>query len=124
MTTKKKKKAENEGALTASATLKHVRISPRKLRLVVNLVKGKHVEEALKILRFNPKKGSRIAEKTLQAAIANAREAKGADADKLWIKDGWVNMGRTIERYMPGAQGRANPIRKRSSHLTFVLSER
>ena len=118
------KRANPKDSAVAHATLRHVRISPRKLRLVVNLVKGKHVEEALKILRFNPRKGSRITEKVLQSAIANARETKGADVDRLWVTGGFVNMGRTLKRHMPQAQGRATPVEKKSAHLTILLGEK
>lgn len=120
----KKRKDSNIATETARATARHVRISPRKARLVIELVKGRHVEEALKILRFTPKKGARITEKLLQSAIANARETKGADVDRLWVTGGSVGMGRTLKRFMPRAQGRATPIKKSSSHITIVLGER
>ena len=118
-----KSETENSSAL-ASATLRHVRISPQKARLMVDLIRGKQVEPALQILRFNPRKGARLVEKLLNSAIANAREVKGADVDKLWVTQGWVNAGRTIKRYMPRARGSANTILKRSSHITVVVGEK
>lgn len=105
----------------ASATLSQVKISPRKLRLVVDLVRGKHIEEALQILRFLPKKGAEIAEKLLLSAISNARETTNADIDSLYIGRVTVDMGKTMKRFMPRAQGRATQILHRSSCVKFDL---
>jgi large subunit ribosomal protein L22 len=113
-----------KGELVGTATLRHMRISPRKLRLVLNMIKGKQVEPALQILQFSPRKGALEARKLLQSAIANARERKQADVDRLWVTNGFVNMGRVLKRYMPAAHGRATPIRKRSSHMTIELGQR
>ncbi|RMG42785.1 MAG: 50S ribosomal protein L22 [Candidatus Dadabacteria bacterium] len=115
---------ENDRKYLARATLNQVRIAPRKARLVLNMIKGKQVEPALHILRLSPRKGARILHKLLTSAIANAREHKGANVDDLWVTGGWVNMGRTMKRYMPRAQGRATPIRKRSSRITVIVGER
>jgi len=99
-------------------------MSPLKGRLVINLIKGRQVEPALKILRYSPKKGAGFAKKLLESAIATAREHARADVDRLWVTGGWVNEGRTLKRYMPAAHGRATPIRKRSAHMTIVLGEK
>jgi large subunit ribosomal protein L22 len=121
-----KKTTKQAGSKTevASATLRSIRMSPRKARLVIDLIRGKQVEPALAILKFSPKKGAKIAYKLLQSAIANAREQARADVDRLWITKGWVDEARTLKRYMPAAHGRALPIRKRASHITIVLGEK
>lgn len=120
----KVKKEAAEQSYAGRATLRHVRVSPRKARLVIDLIKGKQVEPALQILENSPKKTAEFASKLLRSAIANARERSSADVDKLWVVGGWVDMGRTLTRYMPRAQGRATPIKKRSSHITLLLGEK
>ena len=115
--------SEGRSAL-ASATVKHIRIAPQKARLIVDLIRGRQVEPAMQILRFNSKKGARFVEKLLRSAIDNARESAGADTDKLWVTRAWVGEGRTIKRFMPRARGSANSIFKRSSHITLVVGEK
>lgn len=109
---------------SASATLRHVRISPRKLRLIINMVKGRQLAEAESVLKMSPHKGSKIILKLLDSAKHNAKDRKSLDVDRLWVTAGWVDMGRTLKRFMPRAQGRATPIRKRSAHVTVVVGER
>jgi len=121
---KKTKNQVGNNSEVATATLRHIRMSPRKARLVVDLIRGKQVEPALAILKFSPKKGAKLAHKLLQSAIANAREHQRADVDNLWVTKSWVDEGRTLKRFMPAAHGRANPIRKRSSHMTIVVGEK
>jgi large subunit ribosomal protein L22 len=121
---KKTKKEVEDKSEVARATLRHIRMSPRKARLVIDLIRGKQVEPALSVLKFSPKKGAKIAHKLLQSAVANAREHARADVDTLWVTKGWVDEGKTLKRYMPAAHGRANPIRKRSSHMTIILGEK
>lgn len=121
------KKANNKSesrSEVAKATLRHIRMSPRKARLVVDLIRGKQVEPALAILKYSPKKGAKLAKKLLESAIANAREHARADVDSLWVTGGWVDEGKTLRRFMPAAHGRATPIRKRSSHMTIVVGEK
>ena len=117
-------KSNVKGEVIASATLKDVRISPQKARLVLGLIEGKEVERALDILRFSPKKGSRLVSKLLQSAISNAREKGSVDVDSLLISGCWADPGGTMKRYMPRARGMATPILKRSSHITLVLGAR
>jgi len=115
---------KKEMKVVATASIKHVRISPQKLRVVINLIRGKQVEPALQILQYSPEKGAAIASKLLKSAIANAKESGGADVDSLWVAGGYVDMGRTIKRIMARAQGRADQIHKKSSHMTILLGEK
>lgn len=109
---------------SARATLRSVRISPQKARLVMDLIKGKQVEPALQMLKHSPRKGAVLINKLLRSAISNARERKGLNVDKLWITGGWVDEGPIMKRFMPRARGSADQICKRFSHITVVVSER
>ena len=103
---------------------RHIRISPRKLRLVSDLIRGEMVSSAMNTLKFTTKRGAKIVYKTLMSAVANA-EVKGTiDMDNLYVKKVWVDEGTTMKRYMPRAQGRATVIRKRLSHLNVILDEK
>jgi large subunit ribosomal protein L22 len=105
------------------AVTRYVRISPRKARLVTELVKGKPVEEALTILKFLPKKGAHLMSKTLRSALANAEQDPNIDVDTLYIKRIYVDEGPTMKHWRPRAMGGATRILKRSSHITVVLDE-
>ncbi len=109
--------------MEAKAVTRYVRISPRKARLVTELIKGKPVEEALTILRFVPKKAASLVDKTLRSALANAEQNPNIDVDTLYIKRIFVDGGPTMKRWRARAMGRANKIIKRSSHITVVLDE-
>ncbi len=115
---------ENKEGFLAKAVLRHVRISPRKLRLSLDMVKGQQVDQALQMLQFNPRKGSAIVAKLLRSAISNAKERQSADVDRLWVSGGSVTDGPVMMRYMPAAHGRATPVRKRSSHITILLDQK
>ena len=104
--------------------MKHIRISPRKIRLVVDQIRGKGVEEALNILKFTPKRSATIVEKTLRTAVANAENVQSADIDKLYVKSVTVGDAGMWKRFMPRAMGRATRVRKRLSHLTVIVEER
>ena len=121
---KKGNPRKNEQSHVAKATLRQVRISPRKAKLLVDLVRGMPVERALHVLTHTPKKASPLVAGVIRSAISNAKEKNNADVDKLWISGGWVEMGQTMQRWMPSAHGRATPIRKRASHITILLDER
>ena len=109
--------------MKASAT--HIRISPRKVRMVVDTVRGKSVSQALSILGFTRKKAALPVQKLLKSAVANAVENGGInDVDTLVIDRIMVDEGPTLKRYMPRARGRATPIRKRTSHIRIILRER
>jgi len=108
--------------MKASAT--HIRISPRKVRMVVDTVRGKSVSQALSILGFTRKKAALPVQKLLRSAVANAVENGGInDVETLVIDRIMVDEGPTLKRYMPRARGRATPIRKRTSHIRVILRE-
>ena len=105
------------------AVAKYIRISPRKVRLVMDQLRGKKVEEALNALTFAPQKGARIVKKLINSAVANAEENSHIDVDTLYIKRLYADEGPTLKRFRPRAMGRASRIRKRTSHLTVILDE-
>ena len=113
-----------ETVQTAQATLKYARISARKVKIVADLIRGKDVAEALAIVKFTPKAASEIIEKILKSAIANAENNHNMDSKKLYISEIYANQGPTLKRIRPAAKGSAVRIRKRTSHITIVLSER
>lgn len=103
--------------------LRFLRVSPRKTRLVVDLVRGKDVEEAIGILTFTRRAASEPVRKLIESAMANA-EAADIDVDNLYVKKITVDEGPTLRRYRPRAMGRATRINKRTSHVTCELAER
>jgi len=109
--------------MEVKAVTRYVRIAPRKVRIVTELVKGKPAEEALTILKFLPKKAARLVSKTLQSAVANAEQNPNIDVDTLYIKRIYVDGGPSMKRWRARAMGRATRILKRSSHITIVLDE-
>ncbi|MBN2467592.1 MAG: 50S ribosomal protein L22 [Deltaproteobacteria bacterium] len=102
---------------------RYIRISPRKLRYVADIIKGKKVEEAVDILTFLPQKASAIIGKIVKSAIANAGQDESIDVDTLYIKKVFVDEGPTLKRFRPRAMGRASKIKKRTSHITVILDE-
>lgn len=110
--------------MQAKAVVKTVRIAPRKARLVVDLIRGKQVGEAVAILKHTPKAASPIVEKLLNSAVANAEHNYDMDANNLLVEEVYVDEGPTMKRFRPRAQGRASQINKRTSHITIVLSEK
>ncbi|NLV43286.1 MAG: 50S ribosomal protein L22 [Candidatus Hydrogenedentes bacterium] len=114
--------------LTARATLRNVRLSPRKARLVANLIRGKRVLEARDILQFALQRSAEPIKKLLDSAVANAewraREGRRRiDTDELIVKTIMVDEGRTFYRYSPMPRGRAGRVRHRSSHVTLTITE-
>jgi large subunit ribosomal protein L22 len=107
--------------MEARASVKYVRTSPRKMRRVVDLIRGQHVQEARRILRFSPLGASRDVEKLLDSAVANAERQPGVIADNLLVDRAWVDEGPTLRRFRPRAYGRATRVRKRTSHVTVVV---
>lgn len=109
--------------LPPSAKVTNVRIAPRKARLVIDLIRGKSIDEALAILRYTPRAASPIIEKVLRSAIANAEHNYNMDTASLFIQKALVDEGPTMKRFIPRAQGRASRINKRTSHITVVVNE-
>ena len=113
-----------EAIKEARAKLSYARISSRKVKIVIDLIRNKTVGEALAILKFTPKAGAEIVEKLLNSAIANAENNHEMDVEKLYVASIVANQGPTMKRFMPRAMGRATMIRKRTSHIEVVLKER
>jgi large subunit ribosomal protein L22 len=107
--------------MEAKATTKFVRTTPRKMRRVIDLIRGQHVVEAKRILRFSPLGASKDVEKLLNSAVANAEHTHGVIPENLVVDRAWVDEGPTLKRYRPRAMGRATRIRKRTSHLSITL---
>ncbi|MDD3391952.1 MAG: 50S ribosomal protein L22 [Bacilli bacterium] len=110
--------------MEAKAIAKGLRIAPRKARLVIDLVRGKNVIEADKILNNINKEAARLIHKVLTSAVANAENNLGLDKNNLYIKEALVNEGQTMKRMKFGSRGHVDPIKKRTSHITIVVSDR
>ena len=113
-----------EQVTQAVAKLSYARISSRKVKTVIDLIRNKNVGEAMAILKLTPKAAAEIVEKLLASAIANAENNFGMDVEKLYVAEIFANQGPTLKRVRPRAQGRAFRIRKRTSHITVVLKEK
>ncbi len=109
--------------MESSAIIRYMRQSPRKVRVVAAQIRGKSVEEAMAILRLQPRKAAKTLAKLLSSAVANAEHNKQADVDDLLVKRVLVDAAPTLKRWMPRAMGRANRIIKRSSHVTIVVGD-
>lgn len=109
--------------MEAKAIAKGLRIPARKARLVVDLVRGKSVEEADTILRNINKEAARLTIKVLTSAVANAENNLGLDKTKLYVKEAYVNEGQTLKRMRFGSRSHVDPIKKRTSHITIVVSD-
>lgn len=109
-------------ATEAKAILKFVRISPRKARLVVDLIRGRDVASALNILKFTPKAAARTVEKVLKSVIANAVNQEIGDPDELRVMRAYVDGGPIMKRFRARSMGRAHPVKKRTSHITLVVA--
>ena len=104
------------------AVAKYVRISPYKVREVLDLIRGKHVQQAAEILRFTERDAAIVIGKVLASAVANASNNDGLDPDELYVSACYADEGVTIKRFRPRARGRAGRIRKRTSHITIIVS--
>ncbi|MEW6662811.1 MAG: 50S ribosomal protein L22 [Bacillota bacterium] len=110
--------------MEAKAVAKYIRISPGKIRQVVDLIRGKNVKEALAILRFTPKRASAVVEKVVKSAVANAEHNYEMNGEKLYVAKVYVDQGPTWKRFKPRAMGRADLVRRKTSHITVVVSEK
>ena len=110
--------------MEAKAVAKYVRIAPRKVRVVMDLIRGKNVAEAFAILKFTPKVGADAIEKVLKSAVANAENNFDMNVDKLFISTAFVDQGPTMKRIHPRSRGQAFKILKRSSHITIAVEVR
>ena len=106
----------------AHATLKRFRESPRKVRMVANMIRGRTVDDAMSILKLQQRKAAKMLSKVLGSAIANATENEKADADKLFVTQVSVDGGPVTKRWMPRSMGRANRINSRTSHVTITVA--
>ncbi|WP_199497502.1 MULTISPECIES: 50S ribosomal protein L22 [unclassified Mitsuokella] len=110
--------------MESKAVAKYVRIAPRKVRVVMDLIRGKNVAEAFAILKFTPKAGAEVVEKVLRSAVANAENNFDMDVEKLFVKTAFVDQGPTLKRIHPRSRGQAFKILKRTSHVTIVVDEK
>lgn len=113
-----------EAGEQARAVAKYVQVAPRKVRKVMDLVRGKDVDEALNILRFSPQAAAKTVSKVVASAVANAENNLRLRSDALFISEAYIDQGPTLKRFRPRAMGRASRIRKRTSHITVVVEER
>jgi large subunit ribosomal protein L22 len=110
--------------MEAKAIVKYVRTSSMKIGIVLNLIRGKNVNEAFAILQYTPKDAAEVVYKLLKSAVANAENNLNLDKAKLYVAEAYACQGPTLKRFRPHAQGRAFRILKRSSHITLVVKER
>ena len=112
--------------MEAKAIWKFARISPRKVRLVADVIRGKNISYALDVVKYTNKKAALMMEKVLKSALANAETSAEGDfnVDNVVVKEVFVNGGPMLKRFRPRAMGRANRIRKRTSHITVVLADK
>ena len=102
---------------------RHARIAPRKARLILDLIRGRDVDDALALLKFSKKRAAVLVDKVVRSAVANAGEQE-ADTGALYVKEAWADPGPTMKRFMPKDRGKAYNIMKRTSHLVVTLDER
>ena len=106
------------------AQAKYVRISPRKVQIVIDLIRGKQVDDALAILMYTPKSAAPVVEKLLASAIANAENNLEMSRENLYVAEVYANQGPTLKRYWARSHGRADLIKKHTSHITIVLDQK
>ena len=110
--------------MEAKAIARYVRMSPMKVNIVLDLIRGKSVNEAIVILQYTPKDAAQVVLKVLKSAVANAEHNLNLNADNLYVSECFVGQGSTLKRFQPHAQGRAFKILKKTSNITVVVKER
>lgn len=110
--------------MEARSIAKYVRMSSMKIGIVLDLIRGKNVNEAFAILQYTPKDAAVVVNKVLKSAVANAENNLNLDVNRLYVVDAFTGQGPTLKRFRPHAQGRAFKIKKRTSHITLVVKER
>jgi len=110
--------------MEASAKLTFARMSPRKTRLVVDMIRGKQIQSALNILKYSPQPSAKLISNLLRSAVANAEQKGVSDVDRLFVKTIYVNAGTVLKRFLPRAMGRASRIRKPTSHIHVVVADK
>jgi len=127
MATRQKEKAAARKANADKrphASAKYVRVAPRKVQVVLDLIRGKRVDDALAIVMYTPKAASPVVEKLLNSAIANAENNLEMDRETLYVAECYANQGPTLKRYWARSHGRADMIKKHTSHITIVLDQK
>lgn len=124
MARKKVEEVKKPEPRDVKASARTVRVTTRKAKLVLDLIRGKDVKEAMAILSFLPNKAARITKKVVKSACANASHNFQMDEEKLYVKACYADEGVTLKRFMPRAKGSASPIMKRTSHITVVVNEK
>ena len=123
--TREKTEARKQGAdKRPRAIAKYIRISPRKVKIVIDLIRGKQVDQALAILMYTPKSAAPVVEKLLNSAIANAENNLEMSRENLYVAEVYANQGPTLKRYWARSHGRADLIKKHTSHITIVLDQK
>jgi large subunit ribosomal protein L22 len=106
----------------AKAILRFVRVAPRKARVVIDMIRGQHVPQAIAMLKHTPRHAAKVVEKLLRSAVANAEQKEMGDSEEMWISGAVVNCGPIYKRFRARSMGRANSIHKRTSHITIVVA--
>lgn len=106
----------------AKAILRFVRVAPRKARVVVDMIRGQQVPQALSMLKYTPRAAAKVVEKVLRSAVANAEQKELGESDAMWVSQAYVDCGPTYKRFRARSMGRANSIHKRTSHITLIVS--
>ncbi len=120
-------RSSKKSIMEARAIKRNTNSSPRKMMLVIDMIRGKNVDDALTMLHYSTKHAAKVCEKTLRSAVANFHQKEGGERiapEQMFLKEAYVNQGVTLRRMLPAPMGRAYRIRKRSHHLTLIISDK